>query len=475
MKDICLLNVALNTIEKNNLIQNRDRILVGVSGGPDSMCLLNVLKMIQNKYSVSLFVVHVNHMLRGLDSERDEKFVKSYCKKIRIPFYVERHDVKKYSKSKGLSIEESAREIRYNVFRAYSNINNIDKIAVAHNKNDQVETSLMRILRGTGLDGITAMDYKANKIIRPLLDIKKVDILFYCNEMDIKTTIDKSNLDRVYTRNKIRLDLIPYLEKEFNVDIIDRIHNMALLLNEDKKIVNEYIKTIFLKVLVEKNNHMIVLDLEEINKYSDEIIKRVLRIGIIELSGNIAGFGKVHIDNILKMINSSKTGKYLDLPKNLKVNISYNKFKLYFDEKTEKLKFCKKLNIPKVYVKEIGQTFYFDILSIEQFNELNINLSEKNDLTGYFDFDKIDFKKTFIRNRKISDFIVPYGYITGKKKLKDYFIDLKMSRDIRDKIPLLAVESEVVWIVGYRTSNNYKITNKTKKVLKIKVKNKEVL
>jgi tRNA(Ile)-lysidine synthase len=466
MKDNNLLDLVINTIENNKLIEKGDKILVGVSGGSDSMCLIDILKKVEKKYFISLFVVHINHMLRGKEADKDEEFVKEYCEKKNIDFHSERVDVKKYSKDNKMSIEEAARVVRYKIFNEILINNKFSKIAVAHNKNDQAETVLMRILRGTGLNGITGMDYISNNIVRPLLDVEKDDIENYCKFNNINTILDKSNLQDIYTRNKIRLKLIPYLENEFYVDIIDRIHNMAVLLREDKEIVENLIEKLYNDVLINKSKSKIILDLEVLNTFSDDEIKRLLRYTLIQLKCNVIGFEIRHYNNLLSFVREKKTGKFLNMPKNIIASISYNNFILEFNETLKSKEFLKELNIPGVTnVDEINSSIKIEFIDKDQYDF--DSEKKQNEFTQYFDLDLFIKKKRYIRNRNNGDWIIPYGF-RGKKKIKDFFIDSKVPKYIRNEIPLIASDSEIIWIIGYRINNKYKVTKKTNQILKVR-------
>ncbi|MDI3312535.1 MAG: tRNA lysidine(34) synthetase TilS, partial [Thermoanaerobacterium sp.] len=211
------------TIKEYKMIEKGDKIVIGVSGGPDSICLLNLLLEMKEKYELKLYVVHVNHMLRGADADSDALFVKNVCKGINIPFFLFKEDVRKYAEEKGLSEEAAGREIRYNAFSEVLKKVGGDKIAIAHNKNDVAETILLNILRGAGTAGLVGIKPVNGYIIRPLIRTTRDEILDYLTSKDLGYVIDATNKEDVYRRNRIRLKLIPFIEENFDIDIVENL------------------------------------------------------------------------------------------------------------------------------------------------------------------------------------------------------------------------------------------------------------
>jgi len=243
-----MLNTVLKTINKYNLIEKGERIIVGLSGGPDSVCLLYILNNFLKEYELKIFAVHINHMIRGEESDLEQKYVRELCEKLEIELFIERIDILKVSKEQKISIEEAGRNIRYLEFSKYAKKTFSNKIAVAHNKNDQAETVLFNIIRGTGLDGLKGIQYKNNMVIRPLLDIDRNQIEEFCSLNLLNPRIDSSNLKKTYTRNKIRLDLIPYINKNFGANIVESLNRMSSLIKEDYKLIETIIKEAYKKM-----------------------------------------------------------------------------------------------------------------------------------------------------------------------------------------------------------------------------------
>lgn len=461
---------VINTIIKNNLIEKGDNILVGVSGGPDSMALLYVLKEAKKKIDFNLYVAHVNHGVRGKEADEDEEYVRKVSNKLGIPFYSIKIDMSNYAKENKLSEEEAGREIRYNFFRQVLSKIGHGKIAVAHNKNDQAETLIMRFIRGTGLDGLKGMDYKNGNIIRPLLDVSRDEIERYIKENNIEVRIDKSNFKPIYSRNKIRLELIPFIKENFNENFIDTIYRTSKLMAVDSDFLNKFALEKYEQIIEKEAENKIIINREKFLKQHDSIKSRILRIAIEKLLGHIKGIEEKHIYDAIKLVLHNNTGKRIHLPKNIQIGIGYGYFTVEkIDFKNEKTNYEYIIDIEKLTkIDELKCEITTEILNV---NEVDIN--KTNRFIKYFDYDKI-YGNLYIRNRRPGDKFFPLG-MKGKKKLKDFFIDLKVPRDIRDKVPLLVDDCNIIWVVGYRISELCKVKPETKRVLKIQIKYKEDL
>ncbi|WP_427339292.1 tRNA lysidine(34) synthetase TilS [Caloranaerobacter sp. DY30410] len=460
---------VIDTIIKNNLIEKGDNILVGVSGGPDSMALLYVLREAKEKIDFKLYVAHVNHGVRGKEADEDEEFVRKVSDELGIPFYSIKVDMSKYAKENKLSEEEAGREIRYNFFRQVLSQLGNGKIAVAHNKNDQAETLVMRFIRGTGLDGLKGMDYKNGDIIRPLLDVSRDEIEKYIKENNIEVRIDKTNFKPIYSRNKIRLELIPFIKENFNKNFIDTIYRTSRLMAIDSDFLKKYALEKYEQMIHKETKNKIIINTEKFSKQHDSIKSRILRIAIEKLLGHIKGIEEKHIYDAINLVFNNNTGKRINLPKNIQISIGYGYFTVEkIDLKDEITNYEYIINIEKsTKIDELKCEIITEVLDV---NEVDI---KNNRFIKYFDYDKI-YGNLYIRNRRPGDKFFPLG-MKGKKKLKDFFIDLKIPRDIRDKIPLLVDDRNIIWVVGYRISEIYKIKPETKRVLKIQIKCKEDL
>ncbi len=317
---------TIKTIQKYNLIESGDKIVVGVSGGPDSMCLLDILiKVCQNSPSpLAIVVAHVNHMIRD-EANEEEEFVKKFCEKNDIEFYAKRIDVKKIANTNKIGTEEAGRNERYAFFEEILKKTNANKIAIAHNKNDKAETIIMNILRGTGINGLKGIEVKRDKYIRPLIECERNEIEDYCKKQNLNPRIDKSNFDNVYTRNKIRNIVIPYIKKEFNSNIVDTMDRLSALVAEEEEYIEKQVKKAYTYILLDEKENEIALDLKQFNLQEKVIKSRIILYTITRLFGSSKGIERVHIEDILKLCSNNIGNKYLTPNKNLKVFVKNHK------------------------------------------------------------------------------------------------------------------------------------------------------
>lgn len=318
----------LKTINKYNLIQKGDKIVVGVSGGPDSMCLLDNLIEISKDMDFKIVVAHINHCIRE-EAIDDEKYVENYCKKNNIEIYIKRADIIKLSKESKKGLEETGREIRYEFFEEIAKKVSANKIAIAHNMNDKIETIVMNIIRGSGTLGLKGIEPKRdNKYIRPIIEIERIDIEKYCKQKNLEPRIDKTNRDNEYTRNKVRNLLIPYIQKEFNPNIIKSINKLSEISREEQNYLEKVVNNIYSKAKIEENENQIVLDLKTFNSQELVIKRRLILYTINKLFGTQKNIEKIHIDDIIKLCERNIGNKYL-LP-NKFTKIFLKKGKIFF-------------------------------------------------------------------------------------------------------------------------------------------------
>mgnify|MGYP002185705227 CR=1 FL=1 len=239
LRSIVVINKVKAFVIENKLIQNGDRVLVALSGGPDSVCLLNILYELKKDFNIEIAAAHVNHMLRGEDSDKDEEYVIELCNKIGIPSYIKRVDINAYSAENKMSSEMAGRKVRYDFFEEVMKNGKYNKIATAHNANDQAETIIFRLIRGSGLEGLGGIKaYRDNKIIRPILCLDREEVEEYIRKENLNPRIDKTNFEKIYNRNKIRLDILPYIKEYFNEDIIKTLNRTAGLLQKDNEFLD---------------------------------------------------------------------------------------------------------------------------------------------------------------------------------------------------------------------------------------------
>lgn len=331
-KEVSLLAKVLETIKRYNLIENGDRLVLGVSGGPDSIAMLNILNDIRNDKKLhiefDIIVAHVNHLIRE-EAKDDERFVKDFCKRINVPFYSKSIDVQKVANNNKIGTEEAGRNARYDFFEEVLAKTNSNKIAIAHNKNDKVETMIMNILRGSGTTGLKGIEpIKNNKYIRPLIECERSEIEEYCAQNNIEPRIDRTNFENIYTRNKIRNVVIPYIKKEFNPNIIKTMDRLSELVKEEDEYLENTVKSKYKELIVEEKEKEYIMDLKEFNKLEKVIKSRLLLYTISRLLGTTKGIEKIHIEDIIKLCEKNIGDKYLTPNKNIKVLVKNHK--IYF-------------------------------------------------------------------------------------------------------------------------------------------------
>ena len=327
-----MIQKVLKTIKKYDLIQNGDRLVLGVSGGPDSISMLDILNKIRidktNNLNFNIVVAHVNHMIRK-EAVEDEKFVKEYCQKIGVEFYPISIDVQKIANNNKIGTEEAGRNARYDFFDKILEKTNSNKIAIAHNKNDKAETIIMNLLRGSGIAGLKGIEpIKNNKYIRPLIECERCEIEKYCEENKIEARIDKTNFENIYTRNKIRNVIIPYIKNEFNPNIIQTIDRLSELVKEEDEYLEKQVEEKYKYMIIEENKKEFVMDLKKFNKEEKVIKSRILLYTITRLLGTTKGIEKIHIEDVIKMCSNNIGNKYLTPNKNIKILLKNHK--IYF-------------------------------------------------------------------------------------------------------------------------------------------------
>ena len=461
-----ILQKFLRTIKKYELIKKKESIVIGVSGGPDSICLLHLLWRLREDLELKLFVVHLNHQFRGREADMDSEYVKKFCHELGVKSFIFSYDVGKYGKEKGITFEEAGRELRYSLFDKIAKKTGSTKIAVAQNRNDQAETVLMRLIRGSGLEGLAAIDYmRDEKIIRPLLDITRQEIEEYCKYNSLKPRIDKTNLETIYTRNKVRLELIPYIEKNFNSRIVDTLWRSANLLRDDSDFLDGAAKEKLETIVTWAADGDYHLDLEKFNKLHISMKKRILRKVIERIKGNLKDIGWIHIEGVINLSHKKAVGSRIDLPGHILVELGYNSI----DIKLNKGMQSTNGSYDFEYKLHMGETTHVENLRFSIRAEIvpksEILLNKNNRHTIFIDYNKIN-GDLFIRNRRKGDRFKPLG-MKGTKKVKDYFIDHKIPKELRGEIPILCDEKGIIWIVGYRMSEGYKVDSKTDKAIKL--------
>ena len=320
---------VLETIKKYNLIENGDKIVIGVSGGPDSIALLNMLLEIKrdNIINFDMVVCHINHMIRE-EANDDEEYVLEFCKKYNVEFYSKRIEIEKIAKESKIGTEEAGRNARYEFFSEILEKTSSNKIATAHTSNDNAETVLMNIIRGSGTSGLKGIDAKRDSLIRPLIECSRCEIEKYCEANKLDPRIDKTNFENIYTRNKVRNMLIPYIKENFNPNIIEGINRLSDLSKQENEYLERETEKVYKKILISAKNDEIILDLNQFNLQETVIKSRLVLYTINILFGTRSGIEKKHIEDIIKLCSNNIGNKFL-IP-NKKVKVLVKNRKIFF-------------------------------------------------------------------------------------------------------------------------------------------------
>ena len=445
-----LFREILNINKKYNLIENNDIIIVGFSGGPDSVFLVEMLKKLKNFINFKIYLVHINHLLRGKDADSDENFSFEYAKKNNLEIFTKRIPVKEIAKEVGKTVEEVGREERYKFFSEIYRKVSANKIATAHNKDDQIETFLFRLIRGTSLQGLEGIKIKNNNIIRPISEIYKKDILEYLNKNEIQYKIDKTNFENEFTRNSIRLDLIPFIEERYNIKFKDKIFSLIEEIRE-----NNQNNSLSLSNYTDSENRII---LEKIKFLSDFDKKNLFSLFLNQK--NIE-FNRNKIDEINSLIKSNGTKK-IDLDKTYRIVKDYTH--LYIEVKKEDCVINNNVIQLKIPSEQIFDNF-----------KIHINIAENLDIPkkkNQYLLDALYNDIIEVRYRKEGDRI--FLDENHSKKVKEVFIDQKIPKDIRDRLPIFLYNNKIFWIYNVKKAYIPKINKNESKLIKVLITVEEV-
>lgn len=452
------------------MLQAGDRIVAGISGGADSVCLLFVLLEYAKKVPISLAVVHVNHGIRK-EATEDAQYVERLCKQYELPFYLANVDVKQKAAIDKCSEEEAGRKARYEVFMQAAADFQANKIAVAHNSNDRSETMLFHLFRGSGIRGLGSIRPVRDNIIRPILCLERQEIEAYLQEAELAYCQDATNEEDDYTRNRIRHHILPYAEKEIVTGCVGHMAQTADMLSR----VDDYLEMqtgMAMKACVEedKKAYSIVINIPKFRMQHTVIQERILLTVIKRLTPYQKDISAVHV-RALQSLFSSETGKMISLPFSISARREYEKVILEIANSNEKVIeekeiIMEELSANPTEVKFDEQTtFTFSIFPYEKNSKV-----PQNQYTKWFDYDKIEQSLT-LRKRRTGDYLSIRDGEGGisRKSLKNYMITEKIPRTGRDNIPILAEDEHVLWLVGFRISEYYKIDENTKRILQVQL------
>lgn len=456
-------------IKKHRLILPEERLVVAVSGGPDSVCLLHILLQLQKKLAVKLYVAHLNHKLRGPESDADAAYVADLARKFSVPAIIETVDVAAYHKKKrGGSLEESARELRYAFLARAAKSVGASKVAVGHTRDDNVETVVLHLLRGTGTGGLRGLvpsstlqldkDTPPITIIRPLLELSRNETAAYCQEHKLSPRTDSSNFSLQPLRNRVRMELLPLL-RTYNPNVDNALLRLAAIAADDTNFLEAQVNALW-NGLAEEKNGIIYLDTARLVSLPPALQRQIFRKAVERLKGNLKDIEADHIEAMVYFLKKP-AGKRLNLPQGLSLFSEYGHLVLTSSSNPP----CPFPPLEDIFPLHIpGETTlpgWHVTAAI-----LNSPRAENDDFAADLDFDKCG-TKLVARSRRPGDRFQPLG-MAEPKKLQDFMVDCKIPRAWRDRVPLVCSPTEILWVVGWRISDIAKVTIDTRQVLHLK-------
>jgi tRNA(Ile)-lysidine synthase len=468
-----ILHTVRKTISVHRMFSRGDSVLVAVSGGPDSVALAHVLLTLAMEYSLRLAIAHLNHCLRGSDSDRDAEFVITLARQLGVPVYAERKDVLAFQRNRRLSLEEAGRKVRYDFFDAVSAKYRFNKIALGHHSDDNAELVLLNLLRGSGPLGLSGIaPVREGKIVRPLIHLRRSEIINYLAEKKLPYVTDASNTDPAFIRNKIRHHLIPELQTAYNPRIIETLNRLGEIIGAEDRWFDNTLKPILEQCVSFRTEKKISLALPAFNQLPKAVKRRVVRKAILWVKKDLRRITLLHVDAIIDLIEKGRVTGRLNLPDGILVARNTIELTIVKSNKVRKRKDCRILQTAStdyqytiaaagtLFIKEADLSITLseiDAGDVPDFKESGAHIA-------FFDLDRLLFP-LLIRNLRPGDRFSPLG-VNGTQKVKKYFINHKVPLGSRKKCPLLLSGGNIIWIAGHRIDNAVKVCRQTRRVLK---------
>jgi tRNA(Ile)-lysidine synthase len=459
---------VLGFIQEHRLVKKRQTLLVAVSGGQDSVCLLYILQRLQDTLGIKLHVAHLDHQLRDKESGVDARYVSRLAKQLGIPCTNEKGDVRAFQKEHGVSLEEAAREVRYDFLARVASAIGTDRVAVGHTLDDHVETLLLHLVRGTGTRGlrglqpITLRQSPAREltIVRPLLEVRRDETAAYCTAFNLKPRQDATNLSLMPLRNRIRLELLPLL-KSYNSQVVEALQRTSQIAGDDIAYLENESNRLYRKLALREAN-TIILNRKALLKLSPGMQRYLLRLAIENITGNLKDIEARHIEEIMQALYKP-AGKQISLPYGLYFKIDYDRYLLAPDPAA--LSPFPLLNAAHP-IKIPGKTIIPGWQILAAVIKPAASINDTDNYTAFLDYNRVGRQLT-VRARQRGDRFQPLG-MPATKKISQYMLDTKIPQDWRNRIPIVASQDKIVWVAGYRIDDRVKVTSKTKKVLRLK-------
>ena len=475
-----LIRTVVQTIEDYRMLQPGDKVLVGVSGGPDSVALLHVLHRLADRFNITLGVAHLNHGLRRRESDREAEFVRHLAEGFKLPCFIEKEAVRQYQRLKKLSLEEAARESRYRFYLRLAEANRFNRIALGHQRNDNAELVLIFLLRGSGPLGLGGIPpIRDEKIIRPLIRVGRPDIMAYLATEGLAHVSDSSNKDLRFLRNRIRHQLIPLLESSYSTAATETIARLAGILRSEEQWIEEVLAPAYRAAVSKGPGRRLTVSIPALLESHPAAVRRIIRKAFAELKGNLRRLSFKHVDAVFRLVRHGPAEGRLDLPEGMVVRREKDRLLFarqkgtsrpgsqrtgsmsrrpgahnyeYVIEKPETLR-----------LKETGQCLKFSEIVPGEVDDFN----PAGQVVAFFDMKVLSFPLV-LRNFRPGDRFSPLG-LDGSQKLKKFFSNNKVPRAERSRCPLLLSREKIIWVVGHRIDDSVKVRPDTQKILKVEL------
>ena len=471
-----ILKTVMQTIVTHRMLTAGDSVLVAVSGGMDSVTLIHVLRTLASEFDIRLAIGHLNHGLRQGDADRDAGFAAELAGRLNLPFYGDKRNVRQLKQDGRLSLEEAARDVRYEFLEAVSARHGFDKIATGHHANDNAEQVLMNLMRGSGPLGLSGIaPVRGRKIIRPLLELKKSEIVEYVTEKKLAFVTDLSNTDQSFRRNRIRHHLIPELEKGYNPSIIDTLNRVGAILRAEDQWLDNILTKDFQNCVAVHGTDSIRIDLSRFEGLATAAKRRIVRKAIQSVKTDLRRITLKHIDAILDLVARRSTDGRLNLPDGIRIRLKTTHLTVEkrksagpgssdFSEDPPAIDYCYTIaGLQSIYIKEAGAVIKVSEIRRDDLPEFKFVTKD----TAYFDMERLLFP-LIVRNFRPGDRFSPLG-LKGTQKLKKYFSDHKVPGAQRRRCPLLLSRNKILWIAGHRMDNYARILPATRRIIKAEV------
>ncbi|HPC36423.1 MAG TPA: tRNA lysidine(34) synthetase TilS [Candidatus Marinimicrobia bacterium] len=464
MKPTTLRRKFVEYVEQNRLLNGGQTVIAGISGGVDSMCLLDLLISEKKRWKIEIVVTHFNHQIRGTEADSDEELVRRFCDNHSLPFFSAMENVPKIARAKRISLEMAGRELRYAFFQKIAAGYPNSVIATAHTLDDQAETILLRMLKGTGLQGLSGIAMRRENIIRPLLFATKAELYGYARTRELPFAEDRTNLCNDYERNFIRNQILPAVEDTLNPNIRATLANLAQNLDEAHQFMVAFAGKALESLIIKADSEQIVLDKSGLKNYFIAVEKEIIWQCLQRLDGVIKPLNFKQMNQLIKLVNAGETGRRMKIAGEITVLVDRERLILQRDLASD----WSDLTIfPGEKIENEFFTFSSELMDVSNFRP-----GKRRSGVEFIDFDLVG-NNLGLRHWQRGDRMIPLG-MNQSKKISDILVDLKVPLTDKNSIPVFYSEYKIIWLCGLTLSDEFKVTSKTKTVLKLIYKGKKI-